>query len=119
MRHTGGVPSTSGADPVGHMLHLERDQPDVAQRARWYLEPVDHLSMRFTGVPAASHMSMTAAWLTDNRHLDVLEYDATLVGLAGVDPAKLPPLVRVGVCHRAGAPPRSRTSSASRHGRRS
>lgn len=93
IRHSGGVPSTSGDDPVGHMLHLERDRPDVARRARWYLEPVDFLAMRFTGIPAASPMSMTAAWLTDNRRLDVLEYDAKLVGLAGVDPAKLPPLV--------------------------
>jgi xylulokinase len=78
------------------MLHLERDRPDVAARARWYLEPVDYLSMRFTGVPAASHMSMTAAWLTDNRRLDVLEYDARLLALAGVDATKLPPLVPSG-----------------------
>jgi xylulokinase len=94
VRHSGGVPATSGDDPIGHMLHLERDRPDVARRARWYLEPVDFLAMRFTGVAAASPMSMTAAWLTDNRRPDVLEYDARLVGLAGVDPAKLPPLVR-------------------------
>jgi xylulokinase len=96
VRHSGGVPSTSGADPVGHMLHLDRDQPDVAAAARWYLEPVDYLSMRFTGVAAASHMSMTAAWLTDNRRLDVLEYDDKLVRMAGVDPTKLPPLVPSG-----------------------
>ena len=49
IRHSGGAPSTSGADPIGHILHLERDEPDVARAARWYLEPVDYLSMRFTG----------------------------------------------------------------------
>ena len=96
VRRSGGVPSTSGADPVGHMLHLEHDRPDIAARTRWYLEPVDHLTMRFTGVAAASHMSMTAAWLTDNRRLDVLSYDDKLVRLAGVDPGKLPPLVPSG-----------------------
>ncbi len=96
VRRTGGVPSTSGADPVGHMLHLERDRPEVAAAARWYLEPVDFLSMRFTGVAAATHMSMTAAWLTDNRRLDVLEYDARLVAMAGVEPSRLPPLVTSG-----------------------
>ncbi len=93
VRRTGGVPSTSGADPVGHMLHLERDRPEVAAAARWYLEPVDHLTMRLTGRAAATHMSMTAAWLTDNRHLDRLAYDDTLVGRAGLPAAKLPPLV--------------------------
>jgi len=96
IRRSGGVPAVSGDDPVGHMLHLDRDRPDIAARARWYLEPVDHLCMRFTGVAAASHMSMTAAWLTDNRRLDLLEYDARLVALAGVDPTRLPPLVPSG-----------------------
>ena len=31
VRRSGGVPSTSGADPVGHMLHLDHDRPDVAR----------------------------------------------------------------------------------------
>ena len=96
VHRTGGVPSTSGDDPLGHLLFAEREQPEVARRARWYLEPVDYLTMRFTGVPAASHMSMTAAWLTDNRRLDVLAYDPKLVRLSGVAAAKLPPLVASG-----------------------
>ncbi|MGZ8742714.1 MAG: xylulokinase [Nocardioides sp.] len=96
IRHSAGVPSTWGDDPIGHMLHLERDQPEVAARARWYLEPVDYLTMCFTGIAAASHMSMTAAWLTDNRRLDLMEYDAKLVRMAGVEPTKLPPLVPSG-----------------------
>lgn len=96
VRRTGGAPSRSGADPIGHMLYLEHDVPAVAQKARWYLEPVDYLSMRFTGVAAASHASMTAAWLTDNRHPDRLVYDRVLVKTAGVPAEKLPPLVATG-----------------------
>ncbi|MDQ1372822.1 MAG: xylulokinase [Actinomycetota bacterium] len=96
VRRTGGAPSTSGADPISHMLHLRNDEPDVHAAARWYLEPVDYLSMRFTGVPAASHASMTAAWLTDNRALDRMSYDDDLVRMSGVDPDKLPPLVPTG-----------------------
>jgi xylulokinase len=94
VRKTGGVPG--GNDPVGHMLNLATNHPEVAAAARWYLEPVDYLAMRFTGVPAASHASMTAAWLTDNRRLDVMAYDDDLVRRAGVDGAKLPPLVPTG-----------------------
>ena len=45
---------------------------------------------------AASHASMTAAWLTDNRRLDVLGYDDDLVRRAGIDGTKLPPLVATG-----------------------
>jgi len=96
VRHTGGVPSVFGGDPIGHMLHLERDAPEIASAARWYLEPVDYLTMRFTGRAAASHASMSAAWLTDNRRLDRLEYDAVLVRKLGLDADRLPPLVETG-----------------------
>ena len=96
VRHTSGVPSPYGGDPVSHMLHLQHDEPAVAAAARWYLEPVDYLTMRFTGRAAATHASMSAAWLTDNRRLDRLEYDAVLVRKAGLDPEKLPPLVATG-----------------------
>src|SRR5947207_814624 len=61
VRRTGGAPSTTGADPIGHMLYLRHDQPEVHAAARWYMEPVDYLSMRFTGLPPASHAPKTAA----------------------------------------------------------
>ncbi len=96
IRHTGGIPSLHGGDPVSHMLHLERDEPELAAGARWYLEPVDYLTMRFTGRAAATHASMSGAWLTDNRRLDRLAYDSRLVRRAGLDPAKLPPLIATG-----------------------
>jgi xylulokinase len=96
VRRSGGVPSTNGDDPLGHLLLLERDLPEVARRARWYLEPVDYLTMRFTGRATATHMSMTGAWLTDNRDLDRLDYDPVLVARSGVAVDKLPPLVPSG-----------------------
>jgi xylulokinase len=96
VRRTAGVPSTSGDDPLGHMLHLDRDVPATARAARWYLEPVDYLTMRFTGVASATPASMTAAWLTDNRRPAGPAYDPVLVRRAGVDPGKLPPLAPTG-----------------------
>ncbi|HEV3226166.1 MAG TPA: FGGY-family carbohydrate kinase [Acidimicrobiales bacterium] len=92
IRRTGGAPATSGADPIGHMLHLATDRPDIARAARWYLEPVDYLGMRFTGEAIATHASMTGAWLTDNRNLSTLAYDRKLIELSGVDASKLAPL---------------------------
>ena len=96
IRRTAGVPSPHGGDSVSHMLLMEREQPEVAGAARWYLEPVDYLTMRFTGNATATLMSMSGAWLTDNRRLDRLEYDPTLLRRAKVDAAKLPPLVETG-----------------------
>lgn len=96
VRRTGGIASLSGGDATGTTLHLERDEPETASATRFYLEPVDYLTMRFTGVPAATHASMFPRWLTDNRHPDVLDYDQSLLDLMGLDRAKLPPLVPTG-----------------------
>ncbi|MGH9019804.1 MAG: xylulokinase [Acidimicrobiales bacterium] len=93
---TGGAPSTSGADPVGQILYLTHDEPDVAARTRWFMEPVDYLTMRCTGVATATHASRFLVFMTDNRHLDRFAYDEGLAGLAGIDTAKLPPLVAFG-----------------------
>jgi len=57
IRRTGAVPSPAGGEPLGHMLFVERDLPDVARATRWYLEPVDHLTMRFSGRAVATHAS--------------------------------------------------------------
>ncbi len=114
VRRTGGAPSVWGADPIGHVLYIEKDEPELASRTRYYMEPVDYLSMRFTGIAAATHASMTAAWLTDNRRQDRLEYDPVLVRAAGIPAEKLPPLVPTGtiigdvkpeVAHELGLPP--------------
>jgi len=92
VRRTGGIPNPAGNDAVGNLLYLERDAHDIAAAARYYLEPVDYLTMRFTGVPFATHASMFPTWLTDNRRLDVLDYDPTLLRLLDLDRGKLPPL---------------------------
>ena len=92
----GGAPSTSGADPVGQILYLTRDEPELVARTRWFLEPVDYLTMRLTGVASATHASRLALWMTDNRNLSHLDYDAGLLGLAGLDASKLPPLLAFG-----------------------
>lgn len=91
VRRTGGAPPLDKG-PLGAHHFLNRDRPDIAAAAHWYMEPVDYLSMRFTGVPAATQASMIAHFLTDIRDLSRLGYDTDLVRRAGVDPAKLPPL---------------------------
>jgi xylulokinase len=97
LRRTGGVPSPTGSDPISHVLFLERDRPEIAAAARWLLEPVDYLTMRLTGRATATPASMLGAWLTDNRHADAEpSYDRGLVETAGIDPERLPPLVRTG-----------------------
>lgn len=96
IRKTGGAPATSGADPIGQILYLVNREPGVVARTRWFMEPVDYLTMRFTGVASATHASRFATWLTDNRHLTRLEYDAGLLALVSVDRDRLAKLVPFG-----------------------
>ncbi len=96
IRKTGGAPSRSGADPIGHISFIERELAEIAAETSWYLEPVDFISMKLTGVASATHASMTASWLTDNTHLDRYHYDEKLLQLTKIPLAKLPRLIPVG-----------------------
>jgi xylulokinase len=93
VRHSGGAPSLDGCDPLGHRWFLQSELPELHERARWLMEPVDYLTMRLSGRAAATAASMVAAWLTDNRTADATEYDPALLRMAGIDRAKLPPLL--------------------------
>ena len=94
IRHTGGAPSLEGNDPFGHRLWIEHHEPDTYRDTATFLEPIDFINARLTGRVAASPVSMLLSWLCDNRHPDRAAYDPALVGLAGVDPKRLPELVQ-------------------------
>ena len=96
VRRTGGIPSLSGKDPVGHIHFLRQQRPEVYARAAVFLEPVDYLGLRLTGLARASHDSITLHWVTDNRDINAVAYDDALIGLAGLERAKLPELVPTG-----------------------
>ena len=96
LRLTGGLPSLSGKDPVGHALFLKHERPDVYRAAYKLLEPMDYLTMRLTGVAVASYASVTGYWCTDNRDLSAVRYDDDLVARTGIDRSKLPDLVPTG-----------------------
>ena len=96
VRRTGGIPSLSGKDPVGHIHFLRQQRPEVYAAAAVFLEPVDYLGLRLTGLARASHDSITLHWVTDNRDINAVAYDDALIGLAGLERSKLPELVPTG-----------------------
>ena len=96
IRRTGGAPATSGADPIGQILYLMNERPEVVAATRWFMEPVDYLTMRFTGVASATHASRLALWLTDNRDLRHFGYDERLLDLVGINADRFPPLLAFG-----------------------
>ncbi len=96
VRKTGGIPSLSGKDPVGHIHFLRTRRPDVYGATAVFLEPVDYLNLRLTGLARASHDSITVHWVTDNRDRRAVAYDDALIELAGLERTTLPDLVPTG-----------------------
>ncbi|MDA8357952.1 MAG: FGGY-family carbohydrate kinase [Actinomycetota bacterium] len=93
IRRSGGIPSLSGKDPVGHILFLKEQRPEVYREASVFLEPVDYLNLRLTGLARASYDTITLHWVTDNRRIDRVAYSPSLLAMAGLDRRTLPDLV--------------------------
>lgn len=89
---TGGIPGLAGKDSVAHILYLKHTHPDIYQHTYKFLEPVDYIGLRLTGQMAATYNSITLHWMTDNRHINEIPYNETLIRISTVDPAKLPAL---------------------------
>ena len=91
---TGGAPARSGKDPVGHILLLQNEYPQIYQNTYKFLEPKDYINMRLTGQFAASFDSITCHWVTDNRDILKIAYNDGLFRITGLDREKLPQLKR-------------------------
>jgi xylulokinase len=94
VRSTGGAPSLSGRDPLGHIAWLRAERPEVYAAASCFLEPVDWLGLKLSGRAATTAVTATLHWVTDTRDLSRVRYDDSLVGLAGLDRNRLPELLR-------------------------
>jgi xylulokinase len=93
IRLTGGAPGHSGKDPLAHILWIRQTEPELYRATFKFLEPVDWLNQRLTGRFAASHDSIVVHWVTDNRRIGAIDYDSTLLRMAGLERSKLPDLV--------------------------
>ena len=93
MRLTGGMPSMTGKDPAGHMLFIRDTQPEIYAKTHKFLNVLDYLNLRLTGRFVATFDSILTSWVTDNRDPDAVGYNAGLISMLGLDPAKLPEIV--------------------------
>ena len=88
-----GLPPIEGGISLTHMRWIRHARPDVYERTATFLEPMDYVAMRFSGRAAANQCTAFMSLLTDNRRLNVTEYDAGLLAQSGIDRDKLPELV--------------------------
>ncbi|MBL8951393.1 MAG: FGGY-family carbohydrate kinase [Myxococcaceae bacterium] len=93
IRKTGGAPSLSGKDPVGHIAWLRRNEPKTFDATKLFLEPKDWLNFKLTGRAVSSFDAIAMHWATDNRKVDAVQYDDGLLKLANLERSKLPELI--------------------------
>ena len=92
LRKTGGIPTRSGKDSIAHILWLKHERPAIYNAAYKFLEPKDYLNLRLTGQFTAGYDSIILHWVTDNRNIARVDYDAQLLNFVGVTRDKLPDL---------------------------
>ena len=85
----------SPTDPLGHMLLIKHERPEIYRRTYKFLEPMDYITMRLTGRFAATQNTVLPMLMCDNRRLDRTEYDPWLVKTSTIDPAKFPELLPI------------------------
>jgi len=90
-----GIPPIGAGLSLSHLLHFQRDEPEVHARTASYLEVVDLVNLRLTGVVAATQCTVFASQLCDNRSVGVTTYDDELVAMSGVDADRLPRLIEI------------------------
>ncbi len=94
IRMTGGAPGLSGKDPVGHILFIRNEYPDIYKKTYKFLEPKDYINFCLTGKFAASYDSITLHWVTDNRDISRISYSDKLLQMYDLERDKLPDLER-------------------------
>jgi len=87
-----GIPPVGAGLSLSHVLHFQLDEPDVHARTTAYLEVMEFVGARLTGVIAANQCTAFTSQLIDNRVLGATSYDPDLVAASGVEVDRLPQL---------------------------
>jgi xylulokinase len=88
-----GLPPIDGGISLTHMRWIKHARPEVYGRTAKFLEPMDYLALRFSGNAAANQCTAFMTLATDNRRLNVTDYDPLLLKYSLIDREKLPDLV--------------------------
>lgn len=88
-----GLAPLDGSLSLAHLRWIKYACPEVYARTATFLEPMDYITMRFSGRATANQCTALMSLVTDNRSLNVTDYDPTLVRYSHIDREKLPELV--------------------------
>jgi len=95
LKIVGFPPGLKGSDAMAHILFIKHERPDIYRRTHKFLEPMDYINLRLTGMCAATQNTALPLLMTDNRQLNQQEYDPWLLEMSGIDREKLPDLLPI------------------------
>lgn len=90
---SGGAPTLSGKDSLGHMAFMQESWPSIYDQTYKFLNALDYMNLRLTGRFVATVDSILTSWVTDNRNISDIRYDAKLIAQSGIATDKLPEIV--------------------------
>lgn len=93
LRIHGLPPVGGGSESLSHIRWVKYARPEIYERTYKFLEPMDYLTMRFTGKFTANQSTMLMSLVTDNRSLTIDDYHPALLKYSLIDREKLPDLV--------------------------
>jgi xylulokinase len=91
-----GLAPIEGGIALTHMRWIEFARPGVYADTAAFLEPMDFVTMRFSGRATANQCTAFMSLTVDNRTLGSTDYHPGLVAQSLIDRDKLPELVPVG-----------------------
>jgi len=90
LRLTGGAPSLTGKDAVGHMLYLKHERPEIYARTARFLNVIDYVNFRLSGRMIAPPDSILTSWVTDNRVPGKTPLNQRLCDMIGIPIERFP-----------------------------
>ena len=91
---TGGGPGLSGKGPIGHILYIKNEHPEVYKKTYKFLEAKDYMNLRLTDKFSASYDGNFLHWVINSRDLGNMFYDDKLINALRIDRDKLPQLIK-------------------------
>ncbi len=94
IKKTGGAPSTTGKDPISHILFIKDKYPEIYKKTYKFLECKDFMNLKLTGKFSATFDSIHLHWVSNCQDLNNIYYDDKLIKIYGIDKEKFPTLMK-------------------------
>ena len=90
IKRTAGGPTSSGKDPIAHVLYIKDKHPEIYDKTYMFLEPQDYINLKLTGKFASSYATIHMLWALDIRDINNMKLSKKLLKMMKVDAEKFP-----------------------------